>query len=80
MDKLTIENKVIEIIKEKLKIDKVDLEDSFNDTLGADSLDKVEIVMALEEEYNIKLPDDDMDQIITVKDTIDYLYKKLEKY
>ena len=55
--------------------DKVVLNASFIDDLGADSLDTVELVMAFEEEFGVEIPDDAAEHIQTVKDAVDYLEK-----
>ena len=70
--------KVIEIIQEQLNLDGVEIteESSFKDDLGADSLDLFELVMAFEEEYGVEIPSDDLDQIATVQDVMDYLKNK----
>jgi acyl carrier protein len=75
---MSIEEKVRDIIVDKLGVapDKVKPEAHFIDDLGADSLDTVELVMAFEEEFNIEIPDDDAQQITTVKSAVDYLGKK----
>jgi acyl carrier protein len=75
---MSIEEKIKEIIVEKLGVaaEKVKPEAHFIDDLGADSLDTVELVMAFEEEFNIEIPDDDAQQITTVKSAVDYLGKK----
>lgn len=67
--------KIKEIIAEQLSVDEseVTVEASFKDDLGADSLDLFELVMALEEEYGIEIPTDDLAQITTVGEVIDYL-------
>lgn len=67
--------KIKEIIAEQLSVDEseVTMEASFKDDLGADSLDLFELVMALEEEYGIEIPTDDLAQITTVGEVIDYL-------
>lgn len=49
---------------------------SFIDDLGADSLDIVELVMAIEKEFNIEIPDDDAEKITTVQDAVDYIQNK----
>jgi len=71
----TIEEKVKEIIVDQLGVDakEVNQEASFIDDLGADSLDTVELVMAFEEEFDIEIPDDDAEKILTVKDAINYI-------
>ncbi len=63
------------LIVEELAVDpdEVTVEASFIDDLGADSLDVVELVMALEEEFDIEIPDEDAEKIETVQDAIDYL-------
>lgn len=70
-------DKVKEIIVDQLGIDadKVTPEASFVDDLGADSLDLVELVMSLEEEYGIEVPDEDAEKIVTVNDIVEYLKK-----
>ncbi len=67
--------KVFSIIAEQLGVDEeeIKLESSFVDDLGADSLDIVELVMALEEEYGIEIPDEDAEKIQTVQDAINYI-------
>ena len=69
------EEKVKEIIIEQLGVgaEQVTPDASFIDDLGADSLDTVELVMALEEEFNIEIPDEDAEKITTVKDAVNYL-------
>ncbi len=70
--------RVKEIIANELgvEIEKVTDEASFVDDLGADSLDTVELVMAFEEEFEIEIPDEDAEQMLTVGDAIQYLGKK----
>jgi acyl carrier protein len=70
--------KVKEIIAEKLSVDADDITEStsFKDDLGADSLDLFELVMAFEEEYDVELPTDDMENIRTVGDIIQYMKKQ----
>ena len=67
--------RVREVVAEQLGCDTEDVkEDSkFVEDLGADSLDVVELVMALEEEFDIEIPDEDAESILTVKDVIKYL-------
>lgn len=67
--------KVREIVAEQLGVDveEVTPEASFIDDLGADSLDTVELVMALEEAFEIEIPDEDAEQIKTVNDAIKYI-------
>lgn len=74
-----IEEKVKEIVADRLGVDpeEVTPEASFVEDLGADSLDTVELVMALEEEFGIEIPDEDAEKIQTVGDAIDYIQKHL---
>jgi len=71
----TIEERVKKVIIERLDVpeDEVVNTASFMEDLGADSLGNVELVMALEEEFNTQIPDDDADKITTVQEVIDYL-------
>ena len=68
-------NKIREIVVEHLGVDpeEVKIESSFIDDLGADSLDTVELIMALEEEFGIEIPDEDAEKIATVQDAITYI-------
>ena len=72
---MSVEEKVIEIIIDQLGVDEkqVKTEASFIDDLGADSLDTVELVMALEEEFDIEIPDEDAEKIATVQNAVDYI-------
>ena len=76
-----VKERVINIVSEQLGVDKekVDLNASFVDDLGADSLDTVELVMALEEEFDAEIPDEDAEKIATVKEAIDYIEKGLKE-
>ena len=67
--------KVKEIIVERLSVDEKDVtkEASFIDDLGADSLDTVELVMALEEEFGLEIPDEEAEKIVTVTDAVKYI-------
>lgn len=67
--------KMKDIIAEQLNADGVEITEatSFKDDLGADSLDLFELVMALEEEYDIEIPTEDLEQIATVGDVISYI-------
>ena len=77
----SVEQKVKQIIVEQLGVDEsqVDPSASFVDDLGADSLDIVELVMAFEEAFDIDIPDEDAEKIVTVKDAIDYIEAKKKK-
>jgi acyl carrier protein len=70
--------KVKKIISEQLGVPETDVkpEASFVNDLGADSLDTVELVMALEEEFSVEIPDEDAEKIATVQNAIDYITAK----
>lgn len=70
--------KMKEIIAEQLSVDvsEISMETSFKDDLGADSLDLFELVMALEEEYDVEIPSEDLANIATVEDVMNYLKEK----
>jgi acyl carrier protein len=70
-----VERRVIEIIVEQLGVseEEVTLEASFIDDLGADSLDLVELIMALEEEFGLEISDEDAEKIQTVQDVVNYI-------
>jgi len=74
----TVEERVIGIVSEQLSVprEEVTRESSFVDDLKADSLDVVELVMELEDEFEITIPDDDYEKIRTVGDAIDYIDEK----
>jgi acyl carrier protein len=75
---MSIEERVKKIISEKLSVDiaEVKPEASFVDDLGADSLDLVELIMSMEEEFNVEISDEDAEKIVTVKDAMDYVAKR----
>jgi acyl carrier protein len=75
-----LEQKIRDIIVEQLGVapEKVSIEASFVDDLGADSLDQVELIMAIEEAFEIEIPDEDAEKMEKVKDAIDYLKTHLE--
>lgn len=75
MTATTIEQRVKKIVAEQLGVDEKTLknEQSFVEDLGADSLDSVELVMALEEEFEAEIPDEDAEKIRTVQDAINYI-------
>jgi acyl carrier protein len=76
-----VEEKVKKIIVEQLDVAEEDvvLTASFVDDLGADSLDQVELIMAMEEEFDISIPDEDAEKIATVKDAVDYINNALNQ-
>lgn len=75
---MSLQPKVLKIIEEQLGVDaeRVKPESSFIDDLGADSLDIVELVMAMEEEFDIEIPDEDAEKLRTVADVTKYLEAK----
>lgn len=78
---MAVQEKITEIIVEQLgvKPEEVTAEASFVDDLGADSLDTVELVMALEEEFGVEIPDEDAEKIQTVGDAIKYIEDKAKQ-
>tara|TARA_B100001027_G_scaffold11744_1_gene7145 strand:+ start:1609 stop:1854 length:246 start_codon:yes stop_codon:yes gene_type:complete len=68
-------DKVVNIVCEQLSVDKNDVnpESSFVEDLGADSLDTVELVMALEEEFEIEIPDDQAEEITTIQTAVEWI-------
>ena len=77
---MALQERVAEIIVEQLGVSRgeVSPEASFIDDLGADSLDIVELIMAMEEEFDVEIPDDDAEKMQTIGDAINYLKSKLE--
>ncbi|CAG37518.1 acyl carrier protein [Desulfotalea psychrophila] len=75
---MALDEKMVDIIVEQLSVEKekVVAKASFVDDLGADSLDLVELIMAMEEGYDIEIPDEDAEKIATVQDAIDYVSNK----
>ena len=76
---MAVADKVKSIIAEQLgvKAEEVTPQASFIDDLGADSLDTVELIMALEEEFNVEIPDEDAEKMTSVGDAIKYIEEKL---
>jgi len=72
---MSIEDKVKRIIAEKLSVDMEEVipEASFVDDLGADSLDLVELIMSMEEEFDVEISDEDAEKITTVRDAYEYV-------
>jgi acyl carrier protein len=76
---MAVEDRIKKIIAEQLGVDEDEVvpEASFVDDLGADSLDTVELVMAFEEEFDIEIPDEDAEKILTVGRAIEYIKEKI---
>jgi acyl carrier protein len=76
---MAIEDRVKKIIAEQLGVDEDEVvpEASFVEDLGADSLDTVELVMAFEEEFDIEIPDEDAEKILTVGKAMEYIKEKV---
>lgn len=74
---MAVEEKMIDIIVEQLSVDKDKVVSgaSFVDDLGADSLDLVELIMAMEEEFDVEIPDEEAEKIVTVQNAIDFVAK-----
>ena len=74
-----IEEKVVAIVSEQLSVDKAEIarQTSFVGDLGADSLDTVELVMELEDEFDMNIPDEEAEKLQTVGAAIDYIHKHL---
>jgi len=74
---MSVEEKIKKIICEQLEVDEKDVlpEASFVDDLGADSLDQVELIMAMEEEFGISISDEEAEKIATVQNAIEYIEK-----
>jgi len=72
---MSVEDKMKKIIAEKLSVGMEEIvpEASFVDDLGADSLDLVELIMSMEEEFDTDISDEDAEKIVTVQDAIDYI-------
>ncbi|MDJ0913653.1 MAG: acyl carrier protein [Desulfobacterales bacterium] len=72
---MSVEDKVKKIIAEKLSVEMEEIvpEASFVDDLGADSLDLVELIMSMEEEFDIEISDEEAEKLVTVKDAMDYV-------
>ena len=75
-----IEEKVIQVVSEQLSVDKgeVKRDTSFVNDLNADSLDIVELVMELEDEFDLTIPDEEAEKLNTVGEAVDYIQKHLE--
>ena len=72
---MSIEDRVKKIVSDQLgnSLDEIQNDSSFVDDLGADSLDTVELVMALEEEFDLEIADEDAEKILTVNDAVEYI-------
>lgn len=75
-----VERRIKKIVAEQLGLEdkELNLKSSFIDDLGADSLDIVELIMALEEEFEIEIPDENAEKIVTLKDAVDYVKQHVQ--
>lgn len=80
MPLLDAENKIKRIISDQLGISEEEIqgESNFVEDLGADSLDIVELIMAMEEEFEMEIPDEDAEKLLTVQDVIGYVNKRVK--
>ncbi len=78
---MTIEERVKKVVEDQLSVnpDQISREASFIDDLGADSLDTVELVMALEEEFGVEIPDEEAEKITKVGEAVDYIEAHLDE-
>lgn len=77
-DKMVVDV-VKSIISDNLGVEEIKLEDSLVNDLAADSLDAIEIIMALEEEFNIEIADEDAEELEKVSDIVEYIEERLEE-
>jgi acyl carrier protein len=77
---MNLEERVAELVVEQLGVSREEVvaEAAFIDDLGADSLDIVELVMALEEAFDVEIPDEDAEKIQTIEDAVSYLKERVE--
>ncbi len=77
---MNLEERVAELVVEQLGVSREEIvaESAFIDDLGADSLDIVELVMALEEAFDVEIPDEDAEKIQTIQDAVSYLKERVE--
>ena len=75
VEDMSVEDRVKKIVSDQLgtSMDEIEIDSSFVDDLGADSLDTVELVMALEEEFDLEIADEDAEKISTVNDAVTYI-------
>lgn len=80
MTSQNLESKVIQIISTQLAIESDDIsgDSNFVEDLGADSLDIVELVMEIEDEFDLEIPDEDVENLSTVQDVVNYLNKNIQ--
>ena len=80
MDMAELETKVVKIVAEKLSIDEksVTVASRFQEDLGADSLDVVELLMEIEEEFGVSISDEDSEKLVTVGDAVRFISNKLD--
>lgn len=78
---MSVLERLKKIVVEQLGVDEEQItpEASISDDLGADSLDRVELVMAIEQEFNIEISDEDAEKIETIQDAVNYVQKRVEE-
>ena len=79
MKRENILKKVVDLVAEKLvaDVDKISEETNFSEDLNADSIDLTDFIMELETEFDIEIPDEDLEKLKTVRDSVDYIQKQL---
>lgn len=74
---MDIENKIIELVKAEASVDKVNIEDKFMDDIEMSSLEIFSLIAEIEEQFNIKVVEEEIEEIISVKDLVELVQKKL---
>ena len=79
MSKVNVEEKVRDLVAElfEIKRDEINLDSRFVEDLGADSLENVEMIMALDEAFGLEIPDDDAEKLLTVREAVEYIQKNI---
>ena len=79
MSKVNVEEKVRDLVAElfEIKRDEINLDSRFVEDLGADSLENVEMIMALDESFGLEIPDEDAEKLLTVREAVEYIQKNI---
>ena len=79
MSKVNVEEKVRDLVAElfEIKRDEINLDSRFVEDLGADSLENVEMIMALDEAFGLEIPDEDAEKLLTVREAVEYIQKNI---